>query len=159
MSRGLIVVEIGHFNTSDVSVSAQIEKIKAVDKAQGKPYTPPKPLTAEQRKEQTDHLIWMNSTDALTAAPENPQVRAGVLKILATMPNVTVTHTSTGGQATLTLTDSWPKLTPGYLESWVINARDGFPVAQYGNGGGVPSQTTYYHVSRVTLAQVAAGKF
>jgi len=138
---------------------AEIEKIKAADKAQGRPYTPPKPLTAEQKKEQTDNLIWMNSATALTAAPENPQVRAGVLKILATMPNVEVTHTTTAGQSTLTLTDSWPKLDPGYLESWVINASDGFPVAQSGYGGGSPSQTTYYHVSRVTLAQVAAGKF
>ncbi len=138
---------------------AEIEKIKAADKARGKPYTPPKPLTAEQKKEQTDNLIWMNSATALTAAPENPQVRAGVLKILATMPNVQVTHTITAGQATLTLTDSWPELDPGYLESWVINASDGFPVAQSGHGGGSPSQTTYYHVSRVTLAQVAAGKF
>lgn len=134
---------------------AEIEKLKA----EGKPYTQPKPLTAEQKKEQTDNLIWMNSTDALTAAPENPQVRAGVLKILATMPNVKVTHTTTVGQATLTLTDSWPKLDPGYLESWVINASDGFLIAQSGHGGGSPSQTTYYHVSRVTLAQVAAGKF
>jgi hypothetical protein len=138
---------------------AEIEKIKAVDKAQGKPYTAPKPLTAAQKKEQTDNFIWMNATGALTAAPENAQVRAGVLKILATMPNVEVTHTVTAGQATLTMTDSWPTLDPGYLESWVINASDGFPVAQSGHGGGSPSQTTYYHVSRVTLAQVAVGKF
>jgi hypothetical protein len=144
---------------SSQPTKAEIEKIEAVDKAEGKPYTPPKPLTAEQKKEQTDNFIWMNSTGALTAAPENAQVRAGVLKILATMPNVEVTHTSTVGQATLTLTDSWPELDPGYLESWVINASDGFPVAQSGHGGGSPSQTTYYHVTRVTLAQVAAGKF
>ena len=49
---------------------AAIEKLKAVDKAKGIRYTPPKPLTPEQKKEQTDNLIWMNSTDALTAAPE-----------------------------------------------------------------------------------------
>jgi len=95
---------------------AEIEKLKATDKAKGIPYTPPKPLTPEQQKEHTDNFIWMNSLDALTAAPENAQVRAGVLRIMATMPNVKVTPTTTAGQPTLTLADSWPEL--GDQGSW-----------------------------------------
>ncbi|HEX8005188.1 MAG TPA: hypothetical protein VF482_02030, partial [Trebonia sp.] len=98
-----------------------IEKLKAIDKERGIPYTPPKPLTPAQKQEQTDNLIWMNATDALTAAPENPQVRAGVLRIMATMPNVKVTTTTTAGQPTLTLADSWPLLPgdPRLVESLV----------------------------------------
>ena len=54
---------------------AEISKLKALDKEKGIPYTPPKPLTPAQKQEQTDNSIWMNSIDALTATPGNPQVR------------------------------------------------------------------------------------
>jgi hypothetical protein len=120
----------------------------------------PKPLTPEQKNEQADNLIWMNSLDALTAVPENANVRAGVLAIMATMPNVKVTHTTTAGQPTLTLADSWPELDAGRLvESLVINASTGSPVALFNTDPGQPLNATYYHTSRVTLADIAAGKF
>ncbi len=102
----------------------------------------------------------MNSTDALTAAPEDPQVRAGVLRIMATMPNVKVTHTITAGQPTLTLADSWPLLdTSKLVESLVINANTGFPIAMFNTDPGQPLNATYYHTRRVTLADIEAGKF
>lgn len=143
-----------------VPSQAEIEKIKAVDKAQHIKYTPPKPLTPEQLKEQTDSFIWMNSLYALTAAPENANVRAGVLAIMATMPNVKVTHTTTAGQPTLTLADSWPELAGGGLvESLVINASTGFPIALFNRDPGQPLNFTYYHTFRVTLADIEAGKF
>jgi hypothetical protein len=139
---------------------AMIEKLKAIDKKRHVKYTPPKPLSPAQRKEQTDNLMWMNSFDALIAAPDNVEVRAGVLAIMATMPNVKVSHTTTAGQPTLTLSDTWPLLdTSGYVESLVINASTGFPIAQIGNTPGYPLHVTYYHTRRVTLANVEAGKF
>jgi hypothetical protein len=138
---------------------AEIEKLKAVAKEKHVKYTPPKPLTPQQKQEQTDNLIWMNSNYALTAAPENPNVRAGVLRILATMPNVKVTHTATAGQATLTMSDSWPKLSGDDTESTVINASTGLPIATSDSGAGQTSSTFYYHPKRVSLAQVKAGKF
>ncbi len=139
---------------------AVIEKLKAIDKKKGIPYTPPKPLTPAQQQEHTDNFIWMNSTDALTAAPEDPQVRAGVLRIMATMPNVKVTHTITAGQPTLTLADSWPLLdTSKLVESLVINANTGFPIAMFNTDPGQPLNATYYHTRRVTLADIEAGKF
>jgi len=137
-----------------------IAKLKAIDKQRGIPYTPPKPLTPAQKQEQTDNFIWMNATDALTAAPGNPQVRAGVLRLLATMPKVEVTQTTTAGQPTLTLADSWPLLAdPGLVESLVINASTGFPIAMFNRDPGQPLNVTYYHTSRVTLANVEAGQF
>jgi hypothetical protein len=138
---------------------AEIEKLKAVDKEKHIKYTPPKPLTPPQKAEQTDNLIWMNSNYALTAAPENPNVRAGVLRIMATMPNVKVTHTTTNGQATLTLSDSWPKLSGGDTESTVISASTGLPIATSDSGAGQTPVTFYYHPTRVSLAQVKAGRF
>ena len=142
------------------SLQADNEKLKALDKLRHVKYTPLKPLTPPQKAEQTDNFIWMNSIDALMAAPENAQVRAGVLRIMATMPIVKVTHSTTAGQPTLTLADSWPLLADGKLvESLVINASTGFPVALFNTDPGQPLNATYYHVTRVTLANVEAGKF
>lgn len=138
---------------------AVIDKLKAIDKARHVKYTPPKPLTPQQQKEQTDSFIWLNSVYALTAAPENPSVRAGVLDIMATMPNVKVTHTTTAGQPTLTLADSWPDLAGGDAETLVISASTGVPIAESDKTSGEPLTVTYFHASRVTLANVEAGKF
>ncbi|GAA4616540.1 hypothetical protein GCM10023195_73560 [Actinoallomurus liliacearum] len=136
------------------------EKLKAIAKAKGKKYVPLKPLTPAQKKDQTENFIWTNSLDALVAAPENPQVRAGVLRILASMPHVKVTKTTTAGQPTLTLADSWPNLDhSGLVESLVINAKTGSPVALFNREPGKPLNATYYHTSRVRLADIKAGKF
>jgi hypothetical protein len=63
-------------------------------------------------------------------------------------------------QPTLTVADSWPELTDGGLvESLVINASTGFPVAVRDADPGKPLYVTYYHTSRVTLADIEAGKF
>jgi hypothetical protein len=137
---------------------AREEKLKGLAKARGKKYVPPKPPTPEQQKEITDNHIWTNAIDALIAAPENPQVRAGVLRIMATMPKVKVTKTTTAGQPTLTLVDSWPAAGK-FAEKLVINAGTGRPVALSSSGSDVRPSTTYYHTSRVTLADVEAGKF
>ena len=59
-----------------------------------------------------DDYIWENSLDALTAGAGKPQVRAGVLRILSTLPEVTVTRTTPGGQPTLTQRAGAPAL-PG----------------------------------------------
>jgi hypothetical protein len=137
---------------------AKTEKLKAVAKDRGEKYVPPKPPTAEQQKQITDNHIWSNATSALIAAPENPQVRAGVLRILATMPKVKVTKTSTAGQPTLTLVASWPNAEK-LVETLVINAGTGHPVASSNRSSQMSLSTTYYHTSRVRLADLRAGKF
>jgi len=48
-----------------------------------------------------DNWAWENSQDALIAGSGDPQVRAGVLRILATLPGVTVTNGTSGDQPTL----------------------------------------------------------
>ncbi|MVZ99743.1 hypothetical protein F8568_005000 [Actinomadura sp. LD22] len=131
------------------------EKLKAVAKARGQKYVPPKPPTAERRKEITDNHIWSNAVGALLAVPENPQVRAGVLRIMATMPKVRVTKTSTAGQPTLTIVDSWSD----GKETLVVRARTGQPVALLSEVPGIKPSMTYYHNSRVRTADVKAGKF
>ncbi|GAA3201318.1 sigma-70 family RNA polymerase sigma factor [Actinocorallia longicatena] len=137
---------------------ARIEKLKAIAKARGEKYTPPAPPTAEQRKEITDNHIWTNAVDAPIAAPDNPQVRAGVLRVMATMPRVKVTETTTAGRPTLTLTDSWT-VNGGQVETLVLDAATGQPVALSSSGSDVPPVTVYHRTSRVTLADVEAGRF
>jgi hypothetical protein len=113
-----------------------------------------------------DSWIWGDSQDALTAGAGSPTVRAGVLRLLATLPEVTVSKTSTSGQGTLTLTNTdpavkdGPKSSPSYTEMLIINADTGVPVAFHGGvDPKAPGINITYDVSRVTLADVAVGKF
>jgi hypothetical protein len=108
----------------------------------------------------TDNYIWMDSIDAFAAGAGNPQVRAGVLRILSTLREVTVTNTTTNGQPTLTVTATAPALPANYQEALTINAASGVPVSfAGGTPGQTPSVTVTYEISRVTLSDVAAGDF
>jgi hypothetical protein len=83
-----------------------------------------------------------------------------VLRILSTLSKVVVTNTTTNGQPTITLTASAPALPSNYQEAITINASTGIPVSfAGGTPGQTPSVTITYQVSRVTLANIAAGDF
>jgi hypothetical protein len=106
-----------------------------------------------------DNEIWENSLDALQAGAGQPEVRAGVLRLLSTLPEVTVRSADVNGEATLTLTAGAPALPPDYQETLTINGSTGVPI---GFAGGVPGHrpdvTATYRVSRVTVAAIAAGR-
>jgi len=108
-----------------------------------------------------NYEIWYNSINALTEGAGNPQVREGVLRVLSTIPAITVANSTTGGQPTLTLTAA-PALIGGGNPAQVvtINARTGMPISSV---DGTPGQKLYssdtFKVSRVTLADVRAGRF
>jgi hypothetical protein len=99
-----------------------------------------------------DGSTWSNSLDALIAGAGRPDVRAGVLKILSTLPNVTVTNSTIDGKPTLTLTETDEGTSTPYVESLVIDAKDGVPVRLNGGSKGGPSVTISYQVNRVTLS-------
>jgi hypothetical protein len=108
----------------------------------------------------TDNYVWMDSMDTLIEGAGNPNVRIGVLRILSTLSEVAVTNTTTNGQPTITLTASAPALPANYQEALTINASTGVPVSfAGGTPGQTPSVTVTYQVSRVTLANIAAGDF
>ncbi|XVU25660.1 hypothetical protein ACQPZJ_00965 [Actinoplanes sp. CA-054009] len=100
----------------------------------------------------TDNWVWNNSMDALQAGAGNPAVRAGVLRLLGQMPEVKVTKSTVGGQAVLVLTAHKP-VNPD-PETLTVDAATGLPI-KYANAG----TTVNYTVTRVTLADVAKGKF
>jgi hypothetical protein len=107
-----------------------------------------------------DNWVWEDSQDALIAGSGQPQVRAGVLQILARLPDVTVRPGTSGGQPTLVLTAGPDELGSGYVEQLTINAITGIPVSFMGGASiSDPSATVTYQVTRVTTSDIAAGKF
>ncbi|MEV4658896.1 hypothetical protein [Micromonospora sp. NPDC049301] len=103
----------------------------------------------------TDNWVWGNSLDALKAGAGSPTVRAGVLRLLGQMPDVRVERGTVDGQAVLTLA-AGPAISGGGIDSLIINAETGLPIKYVGESVGV---TVNYTVTRVTLADVANGRF
>jgi hypothetical protein len=109
-----------------------------------------------------DYSIWYNGVNALTEGAGNLQVREGVLRLLSTIPEITVANSTTGGQPTLTIT-AGPALNPGSglpAQVVTINASTGMPISSV---WGTPGQKYYssdtFQVSRVTLADIKTGRF
>lgn len=124
---------------------------------------------------QIDNYVWENSQDALVVGAGNPQVRAGVLRLVSLLPGITVTRGTADGQPTITITagaaevgnvigkpdKAYPKGQPGapYSEAITINADTGVPLQIASSVNGKVYATVSYVVTRVNLADVAAGKF
>jgi hypothetical protein len=122
---------------------------------------------------QIDNYVWENCEDALVAGSGNPQVRAGVLRLVSALPGISVTHGTVDGQPTLTLTagaaelgdvgidkaDPKAETGPPYQEAITINADTGIPLGFVGGPAGHAAVTVTYVVTRVNLADIAAGKF
>ncbi len=108
-----------------------------------------------------NHEIWNNSMDALVAGAGDPQVRAGVLALLATIPRITITQSKFEGQPTMVIDYVNPREYPNeavYHEQLIISASTGVPVEFLGgNPGQTPDAIVHYKISRVTLSSVAHG--
>ncbi len=107
-----------------------------------------------------DNWAWEDAQDAMIAGAGDPQVRAGVLQILATLPGVTVSHgIASDGQPTLVLTGGADEVGAGYREQLTVNADTGVPIGFVGGPpNGTPATQVDYQVARVTLSNVAAGQ-
>jgi hypothetical protein len=100
-------------------------------------------------------------------------VRAGVLRLVSALPGITVTDGTADGQPTLTLTAGAAELGttgidtadpkaaagPAYQEAITINAHTGVPLEIATGPAGQVTGTITYVVTRVNLADIAAGKF
>ena len=136
--------------------------LKAKAEMLGVKAAPGQSLAAAYDKAFTDSWVWSDATDALEAGAGNPQVRAGVLRLLSTVAGVVVTHGTLDGQPTLVVGEVTPSLNGnGTSEAaMTLNASTGIPL-EFTDGpvGQTPDSTTTYQVSRVTVADIAAGKF
>jgi hypothetical protein len=146
--------------------------------------TAPSPSTAAppQGGPLANDWLWENSMNALVAGSGNPTVRAGVMRLISTISEVTVTNATVAGKPAVRITAAFPgvpKCTAaqaassaklreacaslagsGYQEQWTIDATTGIPISFAGGAlGQPPAAVTTYQVSRVTLAQVAQGHF
>jgi hypothetical protein len=141
-------------------VIGPVAQLKAIARAKhAKIPIPVHPPTAAQRAATMDNEIWENSLDALQAGAGQPEVRAGVLRLLSTLPEVTVHSADVNGAAMLTLTATAPAMPANYQETLTINGTTGVPVNFAGGvPGHRPDTTSTYRVSRVTVAAIAAGK-
>jgi hypothetical protein len=107
-----------------------------------------------------DNWVWEDSLDAITAGSGDPSVRAGVLKILATLPGVTVTKGALDGRPTLTLAaGADEEAVSNYTEKLTMDDETGVPILFTGGpNDGPPATTVRYKVSRVTLADLGSGE-
>jgi hypothetical protein len=123
--------------------------------------------TGPIRSDVIDNAIWENAIQAVIAGVGNLQVRAGFLRIVSTLPEISVKNTTTDGQPALALTagqemfaPNLPAKTSNHEETLTINAQTGRPIMVAGGApGATPDSVESYQISRVTLSDVAAGKF
>ncbi|GIH12996.1 hypothetical protein Raf01_11680 [Rugosimonospora africana] len=125
----------------------------------------PRP-TGKALEDGINNVLWTNSVDALARGAEDPDVRAGVLRLLSTIPEVTVADSTTGGQPTLTITAGPAIFGDSAQEVLTINATTGLPVSSAVSpapgqdpADATPPSLETYQSSRVTLANIEAGKF
>jgi hypothetical protein len=105
------------------------------------PFTMP---TGKSLQEDIDSTVWDNSFDALSQRAGSPRVRAGVLRLLSTVPEVTVANSRTGGQPTLTLTAVF--FNDG-SEVLTINAETEMPISYASRLTGIKPVVDTFHVS------------
>lgn len=115
--------------------------------------------TGKALQDQIDNRLWINAIDALNWAGGNPEIRAGVLRLLSTIPEVTVAHSTAGGQPVLTVTAGPAVFGGSGQEVLTLNASTGLPVSAVSTASGAPRAVQTYQDSRVTLASIEAGKF
>ena len=131
---------------------------EALEKEKGMKVAIPMP-TGKLLQSDIDNTLWTASTIALSWGAGNPQIRVGVLRLLSTIPHVSVADSTTDGQPTLTITAGSALFGGGGDQVLTVNAKTGIPVSSVESGGGVPTAVQTDQVSRVTLADVRAGKF
>ncbi|MGD0703809.1 MAG: hypothetical protein ABSA02_28485 [Trebonia sp.] len=105
-----------------------------------------------------NNTIWNGCTDALQWAAADPQARAGIMRLLASIPHITVVHSTTDRQPTLTIT-AGPKGFDNFTEVVTVSAATGLQVSLKAWAPGVSTGGETDRDSRVTVADVKAGKF
>lgn len=128
--------------------AAQVILKEKGSKAKPTPYSP----QAVQRH--FDNYLWTYSTEALSADGGNTLVRQGVLRLLSTISGVSVAHSTTNGEATLTIT-AGPEVFGGQgSEVLTVDAKTGMLVKDVSNTPGIPTAYTTYQSSRVRTAHL-----
>lgn len=155
-------VGLGPAEAQKVWDKAQAELIPRL-KAKGIKDPQPRPRpTGKALEDGINSVLWSNSFSALTVGAANPEVRAGVLRLMSTIPDVTVTKAIANEQPVLNLTAGSALFSGKFELVLTINAQTGLPIrSETGKTapGEKPSPPRTYESSRVKVADIAAGKF
>ncbi|MFD4671906.1 hypothetical protein ACFWNN_19385 [Lentzea sp. NPDC058450] len=136
--------------------SAELGKI-------GKTMPPAKPRpTGKELEVRLNNTLWHNSTYALFMGAANAEVREGVLKLLATLQDVSIAKTAVDGQPAMTLT-AGKALLPSSDGSHVVtvNADNGLPIRNEfvpTPGSAEKGSAASYKSSRINYNDLLAGK-
>ena len=96
-----------------------------------------------------NNRVWMGSMDALIAGAGRADVRAGVMKLLATIPKVGVEQ----GDGVLSIRNA--DFPDGYVETLIVDDRTGVLRTMIGGDAGQkPSVVVEYEITRVTARDV-----
>jgi hypothetical protein len=130
----------------------------------GKPVPAPKPRpTGAALENLINNHLWSNATYALFVGAANAEIRAGVLKLIATIKEATVGESELDGRRALTIAAS-PDILGGDASAVLtLDAGNGLPLRDEvfpAKNSPNPSKyaVVHYRSSRVSLADVAAGK-
>ena len=118
----------------------------------------PKMPTGQALQDLINNALWNGCQDALQWSANDPQARAGVMRLLSTIPDLTVVHSTTDGQPTLTITAGAARF-EGIKQVLTVNAETGEQVSSVETGAGLATAVETDQVSRVTVAAIKAGKF
>ena len=118
----------------------------------------PKMPTGQALQDLINNALWNGCQDALQWSANDPRARAGVMRLLSTIPDLTVVHSKTDGQPTLTITAGAARF-QGIKQVLTVNAKTGIQVSSVESGEGLATAVETDQVSRVTLAAIKAGKF
>jgi hypothetical protein len=113
----------------------------------------PRPYSPQAVQQSLNGTLWAFSAEALTDGDGNPQVREGVLRLLSTIPGVSVAQSTTNGEATLTITAGPEVFNGDGSEVLTVDAKTGMLVKDVSNTVGIPVAYTTYQSSRVTAAR------
>lgn len=120
----------------------------------------PEPYSPQAFQSYEDNSLWSSAMLALSADDGNTLVRQGVLRLLSTISGVSVAHSVTKGEATLTITAvvSTPITVPDAMvyDKYVltIDAKTGMLVKDVITTSGYPATYGTYQSSRVTTAHL-----
>jgi hypothetical protein len=131
--------------------------LRALLRAKGSKVVPRMP-TGQVLQDDINNAIWNGCQDALLWSGNAPQARAGVMRLLASIPNLTVVHSTTAGQPTLTIT-AGPKGFNNFTQVVTVSAATGLQISSVSSAPGVGTGGETDQDSRVTVAAVKAGKF
>ncbi|MCE7010186.1 hypothetical protein LWC34_46395 [Kibdelosporangium philippinense] len=142
--------------------AAQAETMKLLkEKGVANPQPKPRP-TGKALEEAISNNVRTNATNALFLGAANPEVRAGVLRLISSISDVKVDKSTVKDRPTLVIT-AGPSVFGGHSEGILtIDAETGLPLrsdtkpAPKSDG---PAAVATYDSKRVTVADVVAGKF